>query len=489
MKHTDSIPFITFVLYRDAKEQRTNAEKLKNLLDLPVTEVALKGDNLNPVRTFLDLPKEPRQAIFYTFLGSSLPEGKSDFDKFAGYVNIQREAFEDAPHAVVLWLREEQLVRLMRRAPDFWAWRSGVFDMRGELEVSDSTYRELEEINTFERESLEEQIALYREILKSQLKRDEPDLAYIARTRLRLSSALHKLGLYEAVVQEASEVVEIARTLNGDQIRLTALNNLATAYMGSGRYEEAESIYREAIGVGAKVLGREHPEYATTLNNLAGLLEATGRFQEAEFLFREAAGVMAKALGKEHPEYATVLSNLAGLLESSGRYKEAETLYHESIKIDAKVLGKEHLNYATRLNNLAELLRKTGRFEEAEPLYLEAIDIVVGTLGKAHPNYASAISNLAGLLDSTGRHQEAESLYRESLEIDARTLGKEHPNYATGLSNLAGSLIITGQYVEAEPLLREALSIFLSKLGEDHPSTQTAQLLLRGLEQQKASAS
>ena len=125
---------ITFVLYRDAKEQRENATKLKNLIDLPVTEVALKGDNLNPVRTFLDLPKEPRQAIFYTFLGSSLPEGKSDFDKFAGYVNIQREAFEDAPHAVVLWLREEQLVRLMRRAPDFWAWRSGVFDIRGELE-------------------------------------------------------------------------------------------------------------------------------------------------------------------------------------------------------------------------------------------------------------------------------------------------------------------------------------------------------------------
>ena len=125
---------ITFVLYRDAKEQREKVERLKALIDLPAAEVALKGDTLNPVRTFLDLPTEPRQAIFYTFLGSSLPEDKSDSDKFAGYVNIQREAFEDAPHAVVLWLREEQLVRLMRRAPDFWAWRSGVFDVRGELE-------------------------------------------------------------------------------------------------------------------------------------------------------------------------------------------------------------------------------------------------------------------------------------------------------------------------------------------------------------------
>ena len=132
LEDTDSF-VLTFALYRDAKEQRENAKRLREMLELPVTQVALKGDNLNPVRTFLDLPKEPRQAIFFTFLGSSLPEGKSDFDKFAGYVNIQREAFTDAPHAVVLWLREEQLVRLMRRAPDFWAWRSGVFDFRGEL--------------------------------------------------------------------------------------------------------------------------------------------------------------------------------------------------------------------------------------------------------------------------------------------------------------------------------------------------------------------
>ena len=116
LEATDSF-VLTFALYRNAKEQRENAKKLREMLELPVTQIALKGDNLNPVRTFLDLPKKPRQAIFFTFLGSSLPEGKSDFDKFAGYVNIQREAFTDAPHAVVLWLREEQLVRLMRRAP------------------------------------------------------------------------------------------------------------------------------------------------------------------------------------------------------------------------------------------------------------------------------------------------------------------------------------------------------------------------------------
>ena len=448
LSHTDSF-VLTFVLYRDAKEQRENAEKLKNLISLPVTEVALKGDNLNPVRTFLDLPKKPRRAIFYTFLGSSLPEGKSDFDKFAGYVNIQREAFTDAPHAVVLWLREEQLVRLMRRAPDFWAWRSGVFDVRGELELGAPTYRQLEEADAFERGDLEEQVALYREILKGQLERDEPDLAYVARTRLRLASVLYKLGLYEVVAQEAQETITLARKLDDKVMLSSALNNLALAYEELGSYKEAEPLYREAVRLDAKTLGKKHLNYASLLNNLAGLLVSTGRYEEAESLYREAIDIGAKTHKREHPNYATWLNNLAGLLWNTNRYEEAESLYREAMMLDAETLGNEHPNYISRLNNLAEMFRNTGRYEEAEPLYYEAID--------------------------TG----------------AKTLGREHPNYALILNNLAEMFRNTGRYEEAEPLYREALSILVDRLGEDHPNTQAVrqnyELLLQELEQQKTS--
>ena len=333
---------ITFVLYQDAKEQRKNATKLKNLIGLPVTEVALKGDNLNPVRTFLDLPKEPRQAIFYTFLGSSLPEGKSDFDKFAGYVNIQREAFEDAPHAVVLWLREEQLVRLMRRAPDFWAWRSGVFDVRGELEPGTPTYRALEVADAFERGDLEEQVALYREILKGQLERDEPDLAYIVRTRLRLSKALFVLGLFEEMAQEAQRAMRLVKELDNDEMFSNVLNSLAVAYKELGNHAEAESLYRGALVTAAKTLGKEHINYTSSLNNLGELLRSTGRYEEAEPLYREAINILAKTLGNEHPNYATGLGNLAGLLESTGRYEEAEPLFFEVLAIFESRLGKDH---------------------------------------------------------------------------------------------------------------------------------------------------
>ena len=419
---------ITFVLYRDAKEQRENAAKLKALIDLSVTEVALKGDNLNPVRTFLDLPKEPRQAIFYTFLGSSLPEGKSDFDKFAGYVNIQREAFEDAPHAVVLWLREEQLVRLMKRAPDFWAWRSGVFDVRGELEPGAPTYQKLEEADAFERGDLEEQVALYREILKGQLERDEPDLAYVARTRLRLANSLSKLGLYEATILEAKEVLKLSVELEHDQPLFHALNSLALAYTDLGRYDEAEPLFREATEIVINGPGKEYPGYANVLNNLARLLERMGRYDEAEPLFREASDIVAKTRGEDHPEHATNLNNLAELLVRTGRYDEAEPLFRGAIEIIAKVLGKEYPGYASVLNNLAELFIRTGRYDEAEPLLWEALKITANALGKEHQTYAIRLNNLAELLGVTGRYDEAEPLYCDALAIFESQLDKYHPN-------------------------------------------------------------
>ena len=397
------------------------------MLELPVTKVALKGDNLNPVRTFLDLPKEPRQAIFFTFLGSSLPEGKSDFDKFAGYVNIQREAFTDAPHAVVLWLREEQLVRLMRRAPDFWAWRSGVFDFRGEITEASTTYRELELTSSYERTQMEEQVALYREILKGQLQQDKPDLAYVVRTQLRLVRALHNLGLYHEAASEARAALSTAQLLNDETLEVDALSDLALAYHSLDNYDEAILLYKEAVRLGEKVFGTKSKNYAILLNAFAGALESTGRYSEAEPLYKDSVALAKATLGEEHPTYAFLLNNFAGFFESVERFDEAELFYRKAMVVLKETLGEEHPRYAASVNNLAVLLTNIKQYDEAESLFGEAVEAVKKTLGKEHPNYALSLHNLASLFIEVGRYSEAEVLCRESLEACRKYLGEAHP--------------------------------------------------------------
>jgi len=235
------------------------------------------------------------------------------------------------------------------------------------------------------------------------------------------------------------------------------------------QYVEAEPLYRRAIAIWEKSLGREHPEVAKGLNNLAALYYAQGKYGEAEPLYQRALKIDEQALGPEHPDVARDLNNLANLYPDQGKYVQAEPLYQRALKIDEQALGPEHPTVAIRLNNLAELYRAQGKYAEAEPLYQRAITIGEKTLGPEHPDLATRLNNLALLYYSQGKYGEAEPLFQRALAIGEKTLGPEHPDLATWLNNLALLYKTQGKYGEAEPLYRRALAIQEKTLGE-HPN-------------------
>ena len=55
-----------------------------------------------------------------------------------------------------------------------------------------------------------------------------------------------------------------------------------------GDYAQAEPLYRQALAIGKKVLGEQHPDYAKSLNDLAGLYQSMGDYAQAEPLYRQA---------------------------------------------------------------------------------------------------------------------------------------------------------------------------------------------------------
>ena len=60
------------------------------------------------------------------------------------------------------------------------------------------------------------------------------------------------------------------------------LFNLGNLYFDMERYPEAEALYREAIAIDEKILGKAHPKCASDLSGLAGLYMRTGQFEKAE---------------------------------------------------------------------------------------------------------------------------------------------------------------------------------------------------------------
>jgi CHAT domain-containing protein/tetratricopeptide (TPR) repeat protein len=174
-------------------------------------------------------------------------------------------------------------------------------------------------------------------------------------------------------------------------------------------------------------LGEGHPDFTQSLNNLAALLDSTGRYDEAEPLFRQALEVRRAALGEGHPDFATSLNNLAFLLQATGRYDEAEPLFRRALEVRRAALGEDHPDFAQSLNNLAFLLQATGRYDEVEPLYRRALEVRRAALGEGHPDFAQSLNNLAAFCVATGRAREAADLMQRSFGIEDRLIARVFP--------------------------------------------------------------
>ena len=190
---------------------------------------------------------------------------------------------------------------------------------------------------------------------------------------------------------------------------------------------------------------------ARMLSRAGDYLSARGRYNEAEPLYKNSLGIYGKAPEPENEDVAAVLSNLGLLSRLRGKYDEAETFYQRSLKIYEKSQGLEDLKPARVLNNLAQLYVTQGKDEEAEPLYNQSLKIIEKIVGSEHPDFAMLLNNLAEIYHKQGRDGEAESKYMQSLRILERHFEADNPYLANVLNNLAKHHRAHGRYAGDYP--------------------------------------
>jgi CHAT domain-containing protein/tetratricopeptide (TPR) repeat protein len=254
----------------------------------------------------------------------------------------------------------------------------------------------------------------------------------------------------------------------------TSLSNLASLYADMSNYTKAKSLFIQALKIQKKVLGEEHPDYALSVNNLAKLYSDLGNYIEAEPLYIKALAIKKKSLGEEHPDFALSINNLASLYGKMGNYSKAEDLLIQALSIRKNALGEDNLDYAISLNNLTLFYTNMGIYEKAEPLQIKALSIQRRVLGEEHPDYAISLNNLAVLYKNMGLYLKAEPLQIKALSIQRKVLGEEHPDYAISLNNLAALYREMSNYSKAEPLYIQALEVQKKVLGEEHPDYATS---------------
>jgi WD40 repeat protein len=132
------------------------------------------------------------------------------------------------------------------------------------------------------------------------------------------------------------------------------LRDLANKHLDQDEYDEALSLYQQALAIDESTLGPNHHDVAIDLNCMAVTYSNKGKYDEAMPLFQRALAIDENTLGPNHPEVANDLNLGALSYYIQGKYDEAMSLFQRAVNIAEVVLGPEHPDTKLFKENMKE---------------------------------------------------------------------------------------------------------------------------------------
>ena len=222
-----------------------------------------------------------------------------------------------------------------------------------------------------------------------------------------------------------------------------------------GRPVEAERLLMEAIVVGQRHLGADHPSLAAPLNELSRLHIRQGDYARAEPVLERLLQI-ARAKGDRHPDVATALAGLAAAKRGLGDDTSAEALYREALRIREEVLAPQHMAIVVTLEQLAETCAARGNVAEALVHLQRALLRRERTLGLEH---ASVLGLQARIADLERRHSESIAAAAVRLLTPALGVARQLLSPLTRVETSAPALVDdASSTVDAPELLLQSQS-------------------------------
>jgi len=186
-----------------------------------------------------------------------------------------------------------------------------------------------------------------------------------------------------------------------------------SAAQASGKYTEAENIWRKVIEI--------NPKLAAAYNNIGYNLYYQGKLDDAIAAFRQAIQIQPDSIR---------YNNLGIVLFNQGKLEEAIVAFKQAIQIDPK--------YPPAHYGLGYTFYNQGKIQEAIEAYRQTIQI--------EPKFAAAYNNLGIALKDQGKLEEAEAAYRQALALPD---DKTPPTVHTLAHNNLGRLLQQQDKLEA----------------------------------------
>lgn len=303
-----------------------------------------------------------------------------------------------------------------------------------------------------------------------------------ARTGDRLV-AVALLRMDQARFDEADSLVRQAMALHGasqpagDPVHANDRVALGRILEARGDYPGALTVLNEAVALLAQ-RDTTSVDYVAATTALANTHFYAGQYDEADQLNRRILALDRERHGPRHPSVAEDLINLGAAQFERGKYPEAETFYREALAITRGWYGEDHHATAANLTMLGRALVRAERWDEAVSILEQALAIRERVFGPGHPNVASTVNELGTVMLRRERFPEAERLYQRAAAIYREAYAGRHYLIGIALSNLGSVRMGQKDFIGAERVLREAVAMFEGTLPPEHSNIAIGRIKL-----------
>jgi len=392
---------------------------------LELTEELVDGNLYQRVAALPDLAH--LNVLFISGLEKSLDHyvksgygGQGDYYKLdtvprvLGHLNLQRERFrDDFPFCFVFFLSAFGMKYITRRAPDFFDWRSGIFEFVPDAEtvgqLTEALRGNYAEYLTWSQSQRLDRIRDIQGILEE----DQQTPNQQASLWWEKGNILAADQNYEAAIASYEQAVAIKPDYDA------AWNNRGVALSALGRKEEAIASYEQAVAIKPD----DHEAWFKRGNALYNL----GRKEEAIASYEQAVAIK--------PDKHEAWYNRGVALSALGRNEEAIASYEQAVAIKP--------DYHEAWYNRGNALSALGRKEEAIASYDAALAL--------KPDYYRAWDNRGDVLVNLKRYEEAIASYDLAIAIN--------PEYRFPWKSRAVVLTRLGQFEAAHESFDRAISL------------------------------
>lgn len=243
----------------------------------------------------------------------------------------------------------------------------------------------------------------------------------------------------------------------------------------TNRFGATDSIIKESYhGYISPRLSLEHKDRIQFLNDIATYYQMTGRYDSALALLTQAGELAKKRFGADDVRYATQLQKLVKVQMLQGRFADADKNINRILDIFRKAYNRTlNLEYAQALETAASYYATMGLFTQARAALLRADRLYQRS--NAAIAGSTAIDDLAELYIAMERYNQTERLLNEALQVRQKRYGENNRFLINPYNHLARLYLATGDYVKADEAVNRAMQLAMQIFGDTSIVTSEVQ--------------